>query len=196
MSSKTDRVKEALEALGHEPSVEEKKAIAKNCQCSVALVHKVWTRMPKPELTGIPTPSETVVKVEEQPPMEVPVEEEAPPPIEEKVPKEFKEKALPMEELAEKLEAGLLTTEDLTYVWKSVNSLFPPQHQRPDKAMEILGKLWVKPANRLIEKYAVENIDLYLAIGVTALTFAPSVVAMVRERGKEKPRKESEELVK
>jgi len=74
-----------------------------------------------------------------------------------------------------------LSNEDLTYVWKSVNELFG-KHKRPDKSMELLGKVWVRPCNRLMEKYIDENSDLYLALGVTALTFSPSVISMTKER--------------
>lgn len=189
MSSKTDLVKEALKD-NPDPSPEEIAQMAADIGCSKSLVYKWLRKMPKPTEVVTPTPVEPVVTVEEEGIVEVPVIEEAEVPIieEEAVVEVPSER---VEGLAERLEAGMLTSEDITYVWSSVNQLFPQKYQRPDKAMQILGKLWVKPANRMIEKYAVENVDLYLAVGVTVLTFAPSLVGMVRDRRK-KP-KESEE---
>jgi len=188
--TKSDEIREILERFGREPSSQDKKDIARQKGCSKSLVNKVWMRM-QAEKPKEATPSEAreaVVKVEPEEEIEVPVieeEKEAPLVAEGKAPSE--EELL--ERVQPRLEAGLLTSEDLTYVWQSVNQLFPKQHQRPDRSMELLGKLWVKPANRMIEKYATENIDLYLAIGATVLTFAPSAIGMIRER-KEKPKKE------
>jgi len=182
--SKTECVKEEL-AKNPSPSPEEIKAIATRCGCKSSYVYKLLRKLPKPEPTGVPEAVEPVVKVEAEAEKEVPTIEV----------EEVKEKA-EVEGLAEKIEAGILTEDDLKYIWQSVNQLFPLKHQRPEKSMDLLGKLWVKPANRLMEKYATENIDLYLAIGGTALVFAPSVVGMVREAGAKKPEKKvSEEIV-
>jgi len=191
LGTKTDCVKAEL-MKNPNPTTEQVREIATRCNCSKAYVYKWMRKMPQPEPSGVPEAVEPVVKVEAEAEREVPEIEV------EEAPKEFKEKAEPIEKLAEKMEAGLLTEDDLTYVFQSVNQLFPVKHQRPDKSMELLGKLWVKPANRLMEKYATENIDLYLAIGGTALVFAPSVVGMMREMRAKKPekKKESEELVR
>jgi len=192
MVSKTDMVKEFLKANPN-PSPQEIANKAKEVGCAKSLIYKVLRKMPKP--AELKPAGEPIVSAQPEPEMEVPlIEEEVS--SEEVVPEEFKEKAEPLEEITAKFEAGLLTSEDLMYVWQSVNNLFPLKHQRPSKSMEILGKLWVKPANRMIEKYATENVDLYLAIGVTILTFAPSLVSMVRERRKPEPKKESEEIIK
>lgn len=195
MPSKTDLVKEALKKNPN-PSPEEIVRMAKEIDCSKSLVYKWLRKMPKHVEGVTPTSVEPVVTVEEEEEKEVPVIEEAEAPTEETIPSEFVEKAIPVEKIAERLEAGMLTTEDLMYVWQSVNALFPEKHQRPDKGMEILGKLWVKPANRMIEKYAVENVDLYIAVGVTILTFAPSIIGMVRERKKKPKEVEETELTR
>ena len=194
MVSATQMIREHLKALGREPTTEEIKKIAKKVKeklgrGSTSLVYKVLRKMPRPEVVVTPAPAEAVITVKEEEEAEVPVIEEAEAPAEEEGPKEFKEKAVPIEEIEAKLEAGVLTSEDLSYIWQSVNQLFPEKHQRPEKAMSLLGKLWVKPANRLVEKYATENVDLYLALGGTALVFAPSIIGMVREK-REKEKKE------
>lgn len=192
MPTKTELVKEEL-AKNPNPTTEQIEEIAKKCDCSKALVYKCLRKMPKPIPVEVPTPVEPVVTVKEEAEREVPTieaeEVEKAEVVEEvKVSTEVE----PIERL-EKIEVGMLTEEDLTYVWQSVNQLFPEKHQRPDRSMRLLGKLWMKPANRLMEKYATENIDLYLAIGGTVLVFAPSIIGMIRERRKKGPKPPKEE---
>ena len=192
MVTKTELVKREL-AKNPNPTPQQIKEIAERVakqhesgKCSKALVHKCLRKMPKPEPTGLPAPVEPVVTIKEEGEREVPEVGE----VEEA---EVVEEAEPVETLERRLEEGILTENDLTYVWQSVNSLFPEKHQRPDRSMELLGKLWMKPANRLIEKYSTENVDLYLAVGGTAIVFLPSIVAMIRERRKRpKPPKKEE----
>lgn len=185
MVTKTELVKAEL-AKNPNPTPKEIKEIAKACDCSKALVHKCLRKMPKIEPTGLPEPVEPVVTVKEEAEREVPEITEV-----EEV--EVVEKPEPVREIERRLEEGMLTENDLTYVWQSVNSLFPEKHQRPERSMELLGKLWMKPANRLVEKYSTENVDLYLAVGGTAIVFLPSVVGMIRERRKKpKPEKKVE----
>lgn len=193
MPSATQMVREHLKALGREPKTEEIKNIAKKVKektgrGSPSLVYKVLGQMRKKgELAEAPTEAlEPVVTVSEEEAVEVPVIEEVEVPTEE----ERKEVPVVPEGEVEVPEIGMLSSQDLTYIWQSVNQLFPEKHQRPDKAMNLLGKLWVKPANRLVEKYATENVDLYLALGGTALIFAPSIVGMVREKREAKEKKE------
>ena len=191
MPTKTELVKAEL-AKNPNPTPQEIKEIAERVakqhesgKCSKALVHKCLRKMPKIEPTGLPEPVEPVVRVEEEAEREVPEIRE----VEEA---EVVEEAEPRE-IERRLEVGMLTENDLTYVWQSVNSLFPEKHQRPERSMELLGKLWMKPANRLVEKYSTENVDLYLAVGGTAIVFLPSIVGMIRERRKKpKPQEKVE----
>lgn len=77
---------------------------------------------------------------------------------------------------------GEWNEDDIFSLFDSVNQLFPEKYQRPEKATRAVAKAWVKPFNRLLEKYADENVDLYIAIAVTAMYFAPSVMGIVRDK--------------
>lgn len=95
--------------------------------------------------------------------------------------------------ITRKLMAGaMLDPEDLEMVWTAVNDLFPEKHQRPEKSMKLLGKIWYKPTNRILQQYLDENVDLYLAIGVTLLVFGKPLYNVVKDMTskKEEPKRE------
>lgn len=77
---------------------------------------------------------------------------------------------------------GFFDEDDIFSLFDSVNSLFPEKYRRDEKATRAVSKAWVKPFNRLLEKYADENVDLYIAVAVTVMYFAPSAVSMMRDR--------------
>ena len=89
---------------------------------------------------------------------------------------------------AEAIEKGEWNEEDLFSLFDSVNMLFPERHRRDDKATRVVAKAWVKPFNRMMEKYV--DADLYIALAVTAMYFAPPIIGMVRERQTAKKEKE------
>src|SRR4030042_5225468 len=70
---------------------------------------------------------------------------------------------------------GELSPEDITSVFQAVNQLFAEKNQRPEKAMAVLGKLWYRPANKILEEYSDKNPLLVIAIIMTLVTFAPNI---------------------
>ena len=92
--------------------------------------------------------------------------------------------------VTEAIEKGEWNEEDLFSLFDSVNMLFPERHRRDDKATRAVAKAWVKPFNRMMEKYA--DADLYIALAVTAMYFAPPIISIVRERATKK--KEAEKI--
>jgi len=93
--------------------------------------------------------------------------------------------------VAEVIEKGEWNEEDIFSLFDSINMLFPERHRRDDKATRAVAKAWVKPFNRMMEKYA--DADLYIALAVTAMYFAPPIISMVRERQTVKKEKEKVE---
>lgn len=89
---------------------------------------------------------------------------------------------------------GQLDPEDITSVFQAVNQLFPEKHQRPDKAMMVLGKLWYRPANKILEEYSDKNPLLVIAILMTLVTFAPNLKGVFDDWRKSKT--ESKEKLK
>lgn len=79
-----------------------------------------------------------------------------------------------------------LQAKDIEGVFEGVNQLLPKDYQRTKEQISLLGKVWEAPLNRLMEKYVDENIDLYIAIIVTVLVFAPVPIKYLREKRKEK----------
>lgn len=143
--------------------------------CSKAYAYKAVKFVEQEKQKAKVAPSKVEVETVEAPVIEV---EPAPTPTEKK----------PPQVVLHALE-GELSAEDMTYVWESINELFPEQYQRPEKAMRLLGKVWVKPVNRYIKDIAMENADLYIAIVVTLITFAPSIKGALQEalKGRRKP---------
>lgn len=108
---------------------------------------------------------------------------------------EATEPAKPLETVSAKLITGaILDPEDLEYLFRALNDLFPDNIQRPDKSMKLLGKVWFKPANRILQEYMEQNVDIYFAGIVTVIVFAPSLYALLKGKfGKKKPEKKEEE---
>lgn len=91
----------------------------------------------------------------------------------------------PLTKISGALMTGVFTTDDTTALIEAVNGLFPAKHQRTDKQIALVGKVWNRPLNRILEKYLDENVDLYLAVVVTVLVFAPSLYGVVKDYQKE-----------
>ena len=87
---------------------------------------------------------------------------------------------------------GELSPEDITSVFQAVNQLFAEKNQRPEKAMSVLGKLWYRPANKILEEYSDKNPLLVIAIIMTLVTFAPNIKGTFDDykKSKEKPKQE------
>jgi len=141
----------------------------------------VWRTIKKYEEKGEPTPEEkpTPTPTEAKKP-EVVITAE---PV--VIPPELKEK------IAVEVKKGFLTEEEITSIFQSINDILPKKYQRPKESMKLLGKVWEKPLNRLVEKYLDENVDLYVAIIVTVIVFSPSVKDYIADK-----RKEAEEAKK
>lgn len=79
---------------------------------------------------------------------------------------------------------GMINARDIGGLFQSVNSIIPRKYQKPREDMEMLGRLWEKPMNRIIDKYSAENMDILLATVATLIVFVPVPVEMMRDRAK------------
>lgn len=151
------------------------KEIAKEVGLSTKRIQQIKKAMEKPQ--EIQETTKEKLEIEQTPPATLPEDlEEVLPIIEDEVEPRITE-------LAAK---GFLTAQDLKCVFESINMLIPEDYRRPKEAMQILGNVWEKPLNRLTEKYLDENVDLYIAIMVTIVVFAPAPVTYIRNRKKVK----------
>jgi len=96
------------------------------------------------------------------------------------------EKPLEIEEAIEthreELE-GFLDAGDIGGFFSSMNDLLPNKYQRPPKAFDTIGKMGVKPLNRLLSKYGAENFDVMIFLGVLIIEFPlPVIVNVVKDR--------------
>lgn len=171
---------EALAREGLNP-----REIRQKTNCSRSTAYNAVKVAEKEKAKGKAEPSR--VKVEEVK-KEVPEIKEAPTVEEAEPPK-------PLEKVAGKLIAGaILDPEDLEYGLSLINELFPEKHQRPQKSMRFLGKIWYKPANRILQEYMEQNVDLYFAGIMTVLAFAPAIYGTVKDlTGKKTKKKKREE---
>lgn len=88
-------------------------------------------------------------------------------------------------EIAERVAKGFLTSEDISAIFNAVNDCLG-KYKRPKESIELLGKVWEKPLNRMCEKYLDENVDLYVAVITTVIVFAPSLQMYIQDRRKAK----------
>jgi hypothetical protein len=89
---------------------------------------------------------------------------------------------------------GELSPEDISSVFQALNQMFPIQHQRPDKAMMVLGKLWYRPANKILEEYSDKNPLLVIAVLMTFVTFAPNIKGVFDDWKKSKEKSKQNEV--
>ena len=170
---------EALAREGLKP-----REIRQKTNCSKSTAYNAVKKAEKEKAKGKALKPE--VKVEEVK-TEVPQIEE-PPTVGEPEPAE------PSERLAAKLMVGaILDPEDLEYGFHLINDLFPKEFQRPDKSMKFLGKLWYKPANRILQEYMEQNVDIYVAGIFTVIAFAPSIYGVLKTKMKKPKKKKPEE---
>ena len=145
--------------------------IRQKTNCSKSTAYNAVKKAEKQKAEGKAEPSE--VKVEEVK-TEVAEIKEAPT-VEEAGP------AKPTERIVGKLIAGaILDPEDLEYGLSLINELFPEKHQRKQKSMRFLGKIWYKPANRILQEYMEQNVDLYFAGIFTVIAFAPAIYGVAK----------------
>jgi hypothetical protein len=103
----------------------------------------------------------------------------------------------PEEAVKEAISEGEWTEDNLYGLINMVDALFPEDCRHTEQQNRALAKAWVKPFNRLLEKYMEKNADLYIALVVSALWVLPSVAKIVAKRRKPKePTKEGEKNVK
>lgn len=75
-----------------------------------------------------------------------------------------------------------LSKKDIAGIFKSINCLLPAKYRREAEQMDLLGGVWEAPLNRLMGKYVDQNSDLYVALVMTIIVFAPAGVAMMKDR--------------
>lgn len=86
---------------------------------------------------------------------------------------------------------GFIKSKQITQLFQSVNLMIPAKYRRPQESMELLGDMWYKPLNRILEKYANKNYDIIIASITTVIIFAPVPVEMMQDRA-EKPKQPQE----
>lgn len=182
-SRKQILTEQALKTNAEQPKGKRKtqKEIAKEVGLSTKRIQQIKKAMEKEQ-----KPQETQtekLEIEQTPPATLPGD------LDETLP-QIKDEIEPS--LIAAAATGMITAQDLKYVFQSVNSIIPENYRRPQEAMQILGNVWEKPLNRIMEKYLDENIDLYVAIIVTIVIFAPAPVKYMREKTKEKPKQKQE----
>ena len=74
----------------------------------------------------------------------------------------------------------------ITHLFESINDLIPTIYRRPKESMALLGNVWFEPLNRVLGAYIDQNIDVYFAIIVTIVVFAPSAIDYTTAKRKEK----------
>ena len=67
--------------------------------------------------------------------------------------------------------------------------MIPQTYKRPPESMALLGNVWFEPLNRILGAYIDQNIDVYFALIVTVIVFAPSAIDYTTEKRKEKASK-------
>lgn len=87
-----------------------------------------------------------------------------------------------------------LKAKDIEGVFQGINELLPQQYKRTKGQISLLGNVWEKPLNRMMEKYVDENVDLYIAIIVTILVFAPVPIQYARDKQKVKKKNEGKDI--
>lgn len=155
--------------------------------CSKTLAFNMWKKVHGAEVEAMPKEVKVEVEAKEVTPT-FPLEPKKP------EPEELEEAPEAEAKLEKALIEGYLQPEDIQYIFESLNQLFPEKHQRPEKAMILLGKVWAKPTNRLLEELMERNIDIYLALVCTLIIFAPSLKGVFTEQMEK--RKKTAELQK
>ena len=84
---------------------------------------------------------------------------------------------------------GTLTESMITHLFTSINDMIPQTYKRPPESMALLGNVWFEPLNRILGAYIDQNIDVYFAIIVTIVVFAPSAIDYTTEQRKKKETK-------
>lgn len=170
-----------------ESGVTDYKELMRQTGASKAYVYKALHRY------GVQTPQEQKTEAEipkaEKPAFTFKAETVVPPP-------ELAEAETPTletieEKVAEVTAKGFLTSEEITYLFESINELFG-EEKRPKESCQLMGKVWEKPLNRLAEKYLDQNVDLYIALICTALWVAPVIKAKIEKRRKKKAEEHGE----
>ena len=87
---------------------------------------------------------------------------------------------------AEAAKKGTLTESMITHLFTSINDMIPQNYKRPPESMALLGNVWFEPLNRVLGAYIDQNIDVYFAIIVTIIVFAPSAIDYTTEKRKQK----------
>jgi hypothetical protein len=108
------------------------------------------------------------------------------------LPEEVEAKA--EEIVGEAITAGEWTEEHVYSLVSMVDCLFPEDCRHTEEQNRALARAWVKPFNRLLQKYADQNADLYIAIAVTVLWLVPPMSKLISKR--KKPKVEEKETAK
>jgi len=185
MTSKTDRAREIAEQYIDTLDYGALKAkIKEEVPCSRTLAHNAITWVKRQRKGEVPQEPKVTIEDEEK---KEPQFMEEPQAIEEI----GKEEMPPVAEHL--ISEGEMSAEDLEYVFGALNQVFPEKHQRPDKAMRILGKLWYRPFNKMWSKLTEQNPMLAVAIVVTVITFLPSFIGVISDWRKSKKKEKKEE---
>jgi len=94
----------------------------------------------------------------------------------------------PEEAVAEAVAEAEWTEENIYNLINMTDGLFPEDCRHTKEQNQALARAWLKPFNRMLQKYADQNADLYIALIVTALWLIPPVTKIIKKRQKPKPK--------
>ena len=94
----------------------------------------------------------------------------------------------PEEAVAEAVAEAEWTEENIYNLINMCDGLFPEDCRHTKEQNQALARAWLKPFNRMLQKYADQNADLYIALIVTALWLIPPVTKIIKKRQKPKPK--------
>jgi len=94
----------------------------------------------------------------------------------------------PEEAVAEAVAEAEWTEENIYNLINMCDGLFPEDCRHTKEQNQALARAWYKPFNRLLQKYADQNADLYIALVVTGLWLIPPITKIAKKRMKPKPK--------
>jgi len=88
------------------------------------------------------------------------------------------------------------TAEECAYIFELINQIIPEKRRPSDKSTTILGKLWLKPINKLIEQYSDKNPLLVIAVIITGGIYLPVIIGVIADWRMEKEKEKKQKRLK
>lgn len=138
--------------------------------------YEKWNEEPQPQ-TDQATTTEPQPQTEEITTIEKPIQ----------VPEELQSATQDspiLQDTLKKLDEGTFTKEDLKALFQTINDNIPRNYRPEDRTAGTLAAVWLKPLNKRMESVEDENMDIYIAGGVTALVYLPCIGKYIQDRKK------------